>query len=285
MKKTIGIFIGFAVILGCAGVEFGFCQSRDTEEVRTLKEEIQIINLLNSLDLKREQMEYIIQKATEANEIRKGVREKFSANKERLVESYSAIKEDVAQGRVNLGGREKRGFHKLHNETEDVLASAYDRIDTIAKSVENQLESYQLVALDNYKPCIIPKMQEGRIGQADPSTGMIKILERVKNLPQERYLEKREELIEKITGHITQRKYLGIELNEAQINAKISEIFEEARSMDEADFMIKKESLAKKLTDEIIPAKKQVPRTEKIKKFLLTDKIITILEERLSKRA
>ena len=283
-RIALKTFINLLIVFGLTLPHIGFCQTKDLEEVKSIKEEIQIINLLNNLDLRQGQIEFIIQKATEAKAIREDIHDKLSANKSRLVESYDAIKEEVSQGRVNLNAKEKRDFHKVQRETEEAISQAYDKIDAIAAVVEGRLESFQLVALDNYKACVIPIMQEGRIGQSDSPTGLVKILEKIKDMPDERYIKKKDILVKRMTDQITKKKYMGIRVDETEIKSRILKIFDKARNMSEVDFMINKESLAKQLKEDIIPARKTASRTDKIKKFLLSDKIIPILEDRLSKR-
>jgi len=258
-----------------------FSQEKDLQVIRETKEDIKIINLLNSLDLRKKQIEFIIQKAQEAEVVRKNASGRLASYSSELADIYNNIKQEVSSGKVTVDKQTAKKFRMSKKETEQQVHNSYSEIDAIAKSIEDNLEQFQLLALDGYKPCIIPVMTQGRIGQADKSQAIIKILERVKDIPQSRYVIVKDIFADRILERVKLKIPPFIKIDESTVKTNILSAFDEIRGMQDLDFRLKKKDLAEKLHDEIMPEKREATRLQKIRKFLLSEKVISILEERL----
>lgn len=252
-------------------------------EVKELRDDIQIINLLNNLSLRPNQMELILQKAKEAKAIYDLTEEKIDSYKSEMTGSIAAIKEEVEEGKVIVEKESAAEFHRLKEEIEELIRRSHKKIEGIAAEVESNLEEFQLLALDGYQPCIIPIVTDGRVGQADSSKGVGRILEKVRYAPSVRYEQMKEELAQRIIEKVKHKLPPRIELDENQARVKILEVFEKVRSMEDAEFSVQKDKIAEELESKILPEKPQIERSEKIMKFLLADNVIPILEDRLSK--
>jgi len=258
-----------------------FSLEKDFSETENLMEDIKIINLLNNLDLRSEQAEFIVSKAQEIKRIRDSSKEKARSLSPEVAETCKTIKEEVFGKKVFIDDETAKNFHKTKEDIETMQKEVSERIDYIAKSVEQQLEPFQLNALDNYTPCIIPRISKGRIGQADSSEGLVKALERVKKMPEVRYEEHKAHLAEKLTERIKKHYPPQEGLNEAQIKSRLLKTFEDVRDMEDVEFELNKEDIAKGFEETSLPKKKEMSRAAKIKKFLLSENIIPILKERL----
>ncbi len=260
----------------------GFSLGKDFSETENLMEDIKIINLLNNLDLRDEQAEFILSKAEEIKRIRDSSKEKARSLSPEITETCKAIKEEVSGKKVFIDSETAKNFHMAKEEMETTQKEVLERMDNIAKSVEQRLEPFQLNALDDYTACIIPKISKGRIGQADSGEGLVNALERVKKMPEARYEEQKTHLAEKLIERIKKHYPPQETLNEAHIKSKLLKTFEEVRDMEDVEFELKKEDIAKGFEETSLPKKKEMSRAAKIKKFLLSENIIPILKERLN---
>ncbi len=258
----------------------GYCVQGAESGSRKLREDIQIINLLNGLELSRAQAAFIISKAREVQQLRDSAQQKVASAEAGLTDSYAAIKEQVQEGRVVIEKEDARHFHKIKTETEGALHQAQARVEEIAAEVEGYLKPYQLAALDAYRPCVIPIVSQGRIGQASSSDGICRLLERAQRMSSEAFQRRKNELAARAIGQLKNRRAVTGE-EEAVLRLKVLEAFEEVRRMDAADFALRKDALADKLAGELMPERHGLFRSQKIKAFLLSENVIPILEERL----
>lgn len=280
INKACAAFLAISVILTAKSI---FAQADELRQVKGLRDDIQIINLLNNLSLRPKQVEFILQKAREAKAIRDAAEVKVNSHKSEMTGAILAIKEEVGDGKVTIEQENAQTFHRLTEEIEGLMKQSYRKQENIAGEVEDNLEEFQLLALDSYKPCIIPIISDGRIGQVDGSNGISKALERVRDIPQVRYEQIKDELAERIIEKAKSKLPPRVELDEAQTRAMIFEAFEKARSMQDAEFSVQKDNIAAGLENRILPEKPHMERSDKIIQFLLTDNAIPILEERLSR--
>jgi hypothetical protein len=252
------------------------------ENTEQLRDDIQVINLLNNLSLRPNQMEFILQKAKEVSQIRRSATEKATFYKSEIADTYSAIKEEVEEGRVIVDQPNAQKFRRLKEEEERITREAYAQIDKIVPGVESSLEEFQLLALDGYKACIIPIVKNNRIGQAGTNQGIVRILEKVRGIPGEKFWSERGSLARTIIEKTKLKLPPGAKFDEAKAQDCIFRVFDEARKIEEVDFGLRKEALAEELESGILPATPGMERSNKIKKFLLSDSIIPILEKKIS---
>ena len=263
-------------------VSASFSEGEPLAEVAETNKDIQTINLLNCLDLRKKQMESIIRKAEQAKALQECSDNEIRSLSSKLAEITQDIKSDVGEGKVVLEKELSKEYTRLEHEIKRIKKETYAQIDKIALDIESELESFQLNALDNYRPCVVPIVTDGRIGQSGSSTRDVKLLERVKNMPAIRYDIKKEQLIEDLLTRVKEKVPPAVELDESTIGRNISNIFDKVRAMEEIEFEIHKEALAEELRGGILPEKKPLPRKAKIRNFLLSNNIIPILKERLN---
>lgn len=283
MRYVMVVIPVFACILGLSLPDPGYCIQEGERDSRKLREDIQILNLLNGLELSRDQTVFIISKAREVQQLRDSAQQKMASAEADLTDSYAVIKEQVQEGRVVIEKEDARHFHKIKMEAEGALHQAQARVEEIAAEVEGRLESYQLAALDAYRPCIIPIVSQGRIGQAGSSDGVCRLLERAQRMSSETFQRRKNELAARAIGQLKNKRAVTGE-EEAVLRFKVLEAFEEARRMDAADFALQKDLLADRLSQELLPKRQELSRSDKIKTFLLSDNAILLLEERLSRQ-
>ena len=260
-----------------------FAQDRDLNEVKEVQKDIKIINLLNNLSLDRDQEIFILKKAREVKATRGEAEKKLEANKDEVLNTYQKLKEGFSEGRVNADERLIRRFNEQKHESEEITRGAHDKIDSIAKEVESNLKQFQIIALKEYSACIIPHEQSGRVGQADKTTHLAKMLERLRNIPEKQYYWRKEELLDRAMERVEYKLYQQL-LDTERLRFAVSDVFDEARELSDIDFQLRKEDFVKELQEIIKPhSKKEVNIQGRIKGYLLAENIIPILEERTNK--
>lgn len=282
VKIKTSIITGIFAFLVCLQIsQFIFAEDK-LSDVKEVQDDIRIINLLNSLSLKKEQEIFILNKAKEVKTIKEGAENKLLSRKEDILDTYEGLKEEFSKGKVNADAELTRRFRRQKEVQEKFTKEIHDKLDYIAKEVESNLEEFQIIALKEYTPCIIPSEKSGRIGQADKSTHFEKMLERARNIPQDSYYLKKQEIIDKAVERVQDKTHPGVELDKEKLQVVIAEVVEQARQMDDIDFQLHKQELTEKIQSIINPyTNKEVNTTGRIKRFLLAENIIPILEKRV----
>ena len=91
---------------------FNSAYSQQTD-MKDIKEEIQIINLLNNLDLNKEQMQYIIDCSEKAVNLRKAYDERMGVIKPQMTVVLASIKDQVNAGKIILDKDTSKKYHEL----------------------------------------------------------------------------------------------------------------------------------------------------------------------------
>jgi len=282
--KKIALLITVLYVFSFVITPIAFSQKDEFEEIKQAQYNIKIINLLNSIDLTEDQMRYVLTKAKEVQRIRQESEALLARHKDDMLDTYKQIEDEFQEGKIAVEKDLSKKFRQEKEELEKVVKEAFNKVDEFAQGIESQLEEYQIIALKEYVPCIIPPEGSGRIGQSASATHFIKILERMRHIPQEYYYWKKEEMVDRAVGKADKKSPPGVRLDKERLRIDISDMFDKVRSLRDTDFQLQKSELAKELK-EIIKQKpgekKEVDVVNRIKQFLLVENIISILEERL----
>jgi hypothetical protein len=281
-KKIIMIILS-VLILTISSPCFSQRPDEYIPEIKNIRDDIQIINLINSLDLDKEQIEFIISKAKEVKRLHNNTLNQIKYYATKMNGTYEKIKDEVGEGKLKLHRDVTKDFRENQEKIKKIMRDEHSQIENIASEIESKLESFQLIALDEYKPCIIPIVSNGHIGQSDSGIGISKVLERVKSIPAEKYNIRKYFVANHLLERIKKQVPPDLQLDERKIKSEILEAFDNIRGMDDVDFQLKKKSIAEELKDKILPERPSMSRKAKIKKFLLSENTIPILEERLTK--
>jgi|GEM_PF-2391787 len=289
-----GVF-NFALIALVLFIHPALAQSKSEEKIKNiaeirddrtkvLEEEIKTVNLLNNLNLSKEQLEYIILQAKEIGATRKKVYSEFNRYSGRMFGLEERVKRQVESGRVFLDKPVADEYRRMKKECDLLFYRLNNRVKEGIRSVEAKLENFQLVALDKYIPCIIPIVSDSFIGGADKSVSWGRFLERSRAIPAERYEVERDR---HISARITEvkdslspcKKLCPDDIAREEIDRAINQ----ARDMDEVDFKLKVNMLADELCQKIILEEPEISCQDKIQRFLLSESNIPVLEKRLKR--
>lgn len=284
-KEKIIIFWLAMVFFLNAGLLQGFQKfpGEKLDKVEELRREIRLLNLVNGLDLTPEQMEMILRNAEESKKLRERFKATLLLRKEEMEELLEEIKIYLEENR-EIPIPTAQNHNRLNKEMKKARFEMEEKIRDLAKDIEEGLEPHQLFQLQKFIPCIIPPKGEARIGQAENRMGLTRSLERIRRIPSRFYQRRKEEILSRTVEGMKIHVPLGVDINEEEMKRHIEAIYDEARSLEDAEFEIQKERLAEDL---ISPIKPEIPShnlTRKIAGFLLSPEIIPILEEKIEGR-
>jgi hypothetical protein len=249
-------------------------------EMKQLQQEIKIINLLNGLELLSYQMTYILEKVQEAEKIRNEFHQEITKNADDFTETLSQLKEHRLTNK-DISAKLGQNIHILNTHAQSSKAQYLESLDRISHDVETILDGHQLYQLEHYSPCLIPPPGETKIGQSDIPTGVIKQLQKLREIPDWLYDVKKNDIAEKTIEKLMRHRNRYSEFSEDEEKTRILDLFDEIRSVPDIEFALNKQSYAEELKAWGRPAKPGIALSSKIKMFLLDPLIVPILNEML----
>ena len=239
-------------------------------EIREIRNEIVLLNLLRGLYLTIDQKSDIVYKIEEAEQ----VREEFIMDWEQLrgmsgdvlleLKNVLANDQEIPDELKRRVHQTERAFHEL----EDKCGKNLLELEAELKDI---LNDNQILVIETYKPCLIPPAQ-GRIGQSmeNRGVGIVRLLQRVRNMPSERFFRVRNDLadmhierVERHSGKLNKEEKAGY-------RKRMLRIYDKARQLSDKEFFLQQAELV----DQCIPDKemtypKRENRPGRIGKFLL----------------
>lgn len=259
--------------------------AKDTDnELEKIKTQIHILNLLNGLELNNQQEQLILYMARRAEDIRLEAKEEIAQKEEEITNAYEEVLRVAERGSLVIPEDVAFRFHKITQEIDKIKEAAKEKLTALAIKIKDNLQPHQLYVLDNYQPCIIPPVKEGRIGQADDPGGFANALERVHSLPEDRYNLKKEEITQRAIDRVKAKVPPGFIIDEENLKTQLLNAMDEVRAISDVDFAIKKEEIAQNIKARLLPAKPPVNIGVKIEHLLLQPEIIPILEKVLTNK-
>jgi hypothetical protein len=288
-KNLVSFFIALCLIFYYGIAQSGFCcQSDELKQQEEIKKEIQVINLINGLYLTQEQIDFLIKQIEKLNEKKKNFKEKYKRYASSLDEDLMRLKKELLEDETEVSKDLARQIH-YRNRLLHKLREEYDtEIDKIVQLVKDNLTETQLHIIREFKPCLVPPKGPSRIGEIGNANREVKQLERIRNMSEEDYLLRKEEIasriVERILFYIPKRKRKDIE--RSIMLEKILAMFDEVRTLSDIDFELSKEEIAKEFKAEIenlLPKRENNIDIEvKIKRFLLSPQSLSILKNQSS---
>jgi Spy/CpxP family protein refolding chaperone len=215
-------------------------------EFERVTAEIRALNIINQLNLTREQLERILPIAREEAAERADLERRYQAAEPALVSAAKQLRAELNDG-FNSKPETEREWNRVHGPLLDMAESFKERHDQRVAAAMQILTPNQLELIAEYKPCVVPikdYKDPARIGQAAASSAVEKALERVRELPEPVFERSRERRQQMVAERL--RKYYKPE----EMPAKVQE-FEQAaiqvRAMSEVEFQAKKSEIAQGL--------------------------------------
>lgn len=306
MKKTgLLIIVCFMVIMMAAGHTAAAVRHNAFGEagqrVRELFADISTINLINGLNLTRDQMTSLVEVAKKAEQYTKeatlGSSDVMNALNE-AEKSFKMLKAEIQKGAPARGEIPKQAvmannkIKELQNQISRDLSKKYAGLEDQVRRI---LSPEQVQVVETFKPCLIPPKDlknPVRAGQASSNEGSIRIMRRIREIPEETWKQRNEELIGRHLERINKHRFKMTEEEMAREKERLLTLLEKIRSMSDMDFEMEKENLASELKpeDKLDSLREQMekrkpmqkrPKVSKLGRYFLDKRIIPILEERL----
>jgi len=280
--KVSVLWMVLAVFL-TAGLLWGLPElSREKlEKTEELRREIRVLNLMNGLDLTQEQMEIILTSAREYQGLMARFEHIFLNSQDKMEAVLEEIRSYLRKDR-EIPSQTVQEYHRLDRESREERLKVQEKMKESAREVEECLEPHQLYKLREFVPCVIPPKGEKRIGQARDYKGLTRGLERIRRVPSSVYKQRKEEIVGRTLEGLKLHAPLFSDMDDEEMKSHVETIYDDVRSLEDAEFEIQKERLAEEL---ISPFKPEIPSgnvMRKIAGFLLSEEVITVLEERLN---
>jgi hypothetical protein len=245
------------------------------------------LNLVNGLNLSREQMQLIL----------KCLRKKMELSRDRewreVLKGYLLVKDGLEKdGRLSQQSRDLFFYteprHMKLMETEGI---SQKELDKLTATVEAALTDAQKEVMRTFVPCHIPPDEQNdpvRVGQAKTSSHQVRMLTNAREIPAGEFDGW---FRNAIAPHVKSKvknwnkcPECDKKLDEKDEIKRIRGIFEKVRRMKDVDFELEKEKLAKELGLEPDPPQKELDAkgvTRRIRQFLLDERFIGLMEHRI----
>lgn len=279
-KNKISIkWVMITIILSFALPLDSIAQEGD-QKLEKIKTQIHILNLLNGLELNKQQMQLILDAAREAQGVCLKTKDAI-AQKGELIQAYEEVLRVAKTGSIVIPQDVAFRFHKADQEVDKIKKVGREKMTALVLKIKDNLKPHQTYILDDYKPCIIPPVKKGKIGQAADAGGFVKVLEHIHHMPKDQYYLRRDRIAQDAIDKVRAKVPSGFILDEEKLKDQLLKTMDDVRVMSDVDFSIKKEKIAENIKAQLLPEKPPMNIGVKIERFLLQPEIIPILEERI----
>ena len=281
----IGMFL-----LGTSGCQAGpgpvfavSTQAEGLDEVANLRRDVQLLTLINGLDLSAEQMQFILDRAREAEAIRGEIKGRAEGNAAATSQVLSELRETLMRGEV-ISPELRDEFFSVDRENHALKEEWEQEMARLALEVEEDLEGHQLYALEHYVPCVIPPEGEARIGQAEDTHAGQALLQRIRDIPDVQFEARKDRIAQRVLERVLARlpKGRALAFDQEKETEWILCFLEKVRSLDEMTFAVEKEALVGEVKSRYASPEVPVDVSTKIERHLLDPRIIPLLEEKLA---
>ncbi|MEK7821833.1 MAG: hypothetical protein AAB260_02195 [Planctomycetota bacterium] len=264
----------------------------EMKQIEALREDINLLNLLNGLNLTDEQSSRVMNLAAEARAVRQGSLEENVQLLNEFKETLLTLKEGIMDKNWRPDPEIEKKAGQLNHRLKELKEESFTRLQALEGEAKGVLTPGQLAIIEDYKPCLIPPKDlksPTRAGQAFDTAPVERFLTRARSIPAERYARARDTLTEEFLDRL--EKHLGPLPDKTAKREEVLRVIEEARTMTDEEFALEKEDMASKLAPKPEADSRRGQRPafgihghgmDKVGRFLLNERIIPILEKRLA---
>lgn len=276
------------------------------EDVRHLFSDISTVNLLNGLYLTEQQMTDILQLARKAQQVKQEFIEKKGAayigileDAERAYRDLFAeiIKGEPARQSSSIEREALRMENQLKEMTDKFMRKMTAELSVLDQEMSDILTSEQQQVIEEFKPCLIPPKDLKnpiRAGQASSNNRAVNMLRRLRKIPSYTWNNRKYQIVSRHVERFSTHRSVMTEEEKANELQRLLTLIEKIRAMTDTDFELEKEKLAEEFRpvnrvhelreelEERVPYLRR-PKVSKSAKFLLNERIIPILEKKISR--
>ncbi|MBI4243910.1 MAG: hypothetical protein HY606_07460 [Planctomycetes bacterium] len=273
---------------------------RYKKEVDELHTDISLLNLLNGLNLSRDQIQRLITTAKEAEEISSDTNPINAFDREDMqiaIPTLAGIIPSLRQSMLltteqlyEIERLERDIKNKVHRKS---LKYNKKQLNQLELEIEAALSANQKQAIIDFSPCLIPPKNlkdPVRVGQASDKSHYTHLLEKIRSVNPKKYEKDKKAILSEIISRAENHGGKFTDKEKADNLAKLEEIIDKTRNMTDSDFELSKNELADKLKflDLKETLKEELEKqfgdknilAHKIKSNLLNPRVIPLLETR-----
>jgi len=254
VTRGLGATLVLAALLVASGAACAnplFAGAEESHErigqVRALKQEISLLNLLNGLYLSQDQVDRLVSLARRAVETRETFLQEMNAAAEAYVESLRTFREALYSP-YGAGDEAQRTVLASEVQTEKTpIAGLMEQLGQIEDEARTGFSDGQLAIIADFKPCLIPPKNLAdpvAVGQASTTEREEAVLDIIRRMPEDLYRDRADVLADRIValGEIEKGKLpADVRANTvATYLAKMNEV----RQMPKEDFELTRHEVA-----------------------------------------
>ncbi len=279
-----GVYVGVTRAQGpVPGGEISEEMANEVKELHSLRSQIMTLNLLNGLELSQSQMEFILEKAKEAQALREQHLTESEASLKEAISVLSELRDYLMRGE-NIPDELKARFRELEEQRKEQERQYREELSELARQVYENLEEHQRYALEEFVPCVVPPEGE-RIGQARKKGGFggfgERLLLRLRRMPGHRFNAVKEDIAERMVEQMGKHLPPGVEFDQEAEKERILKLLEEAYNLSDEEFALRKSELLEEFAAPYRQHRAQERVEGKIIRFLFSPEAISLLEQQL----
>jgi hypothetical protein len=294
-------FLTTALLLAGSAGAVETCEESVKEtahEVHRLHKEISFLNLINGLNLTREQLTALRDVVRKAVGLRHRTLAENGQMAKDLAAALRALRSDLVRG--SRPGREvERRAALLNHRMRDLRIRNMKKLPALEKELGGILTDGQKEILAGFIPCLIPPRDlrnPERAGQAADHSRAADLLARLRRVPPRDREHAVRRAAERIAAKLSQHTGgLSAEQRRAEVE-RVSRELRKALAADDVEFALKKTEFAKNIKPAAFKPKADrrlysqggrygPPRPGKIARFFFTPEALRVLEGRLRAEA
>ena len=294
MSKTTRVVAVGAILMGLVMVtlsvpveavprQMEFFNDPDLNEVEELKYDIHILNLLNVLYLTPDQIDGLLEVHDRRKDLFYEVKEHLIGNSEQAKSAFMALRHALLSGRspeervTRLAQQSNRGMKEFGFES-------LDKYKDLAREAEDLLNESQKVIVEHYVSCLIPPqnaINPLRIGQSGGDKRGRKMLERVRQMSDDTYRQRKGGIVDRVYGRMEKMAKGRPNSSLDGVRQKVGEMLDNVRAMSDTDFKLYDGKSGKELLVENQKPKKDKKMVirPKIMKFILHPRAEILLRQ------
>ncbi|MEK7449677.1 MAG: hypothetical protein AAB019_09360 [Planctomycetota bacterium] len=282
----------------------GESRSKQGEEalvtVEKLRNDISFLNLINGLNLSETQLKELIAINQEAQTLKEKYKTSYQAFTQEMQSQFNELKTVLSDG-PNLPPEIEKRANEINHQAKELKEKLQKELLVYQGKVETILTDAQKKVIEDFTPCLTPPKDQKnpvRVGQAKDNANVVKLLRRIREVPEEVYQEKREKLLAKAFEKFEKNKGPLTAEEKSLEEERLFDLVDEVRLMADEEFEINKEDIAKEfaIKDKAKELENQLKEISeyrykdkkglnKIGRFFLNELACPILQERLTKLA
>ncbi|MBI4831888.1 MAG: hypothetical protein HY801_10120 [Candidatus Lindowbacteria bacterium] len=270
---------------------------RDEEEplkrIMELREDISLLNLLNGLHLTNEQQAALLTEARNAQALKMQYRNQYSPLIPQAEKQFEELKAQLMNPDTPPQAVVEQSAQQTNEQIKKIRESFVSDLSEIEKRVNAILTDGQKKIVEDFSPCLIPPKDlknPTRVGQANDSTHIERMLTRARTLSDDVFEERVEQILDRHISKYEERfgEFPSDGAREAE-KTRVRAVVDEARAMSDVDFELNKQELATRIDPRARqnaqkrPARRFGHEPSKIARLLLNERIIPILEQKVAR--